>query len=277
MGWELWGEWAARVYLAAAGCCLGVGVLYFLGPRGRGRRWAACAGAGLAVTVGVCTLDALAQHRTRQARMAAAAATPATFPGPSPRGMGAGKTTVGQTAPDFTLRDARSGRQVRLSVARRGRPAVLVFGSFGCDVFCGQLERLRRLHHAFQDRVEFFFVQVRNAPHPLPDRLADAFRRAGVEPASGGDRREQARLGAAVMGIPFPCLVDTPAAEVESLYDAWPERLVIVGADGRVALDAGLGLATGGPVFGNGWNFAAIEDCLRAEGSKPGVGLHPPG
>src|SRR5262245_33273156 len=40
-------------------------------------------------------------------------------------------------APDFTLPDLRTGRPVTLS-AFRGRPTVLIFGSFTCTLFCNQ-------------------------------------------------------------------------------------------------------------------------------------------
>lgn len=45
---------------------------------------------------------------------------------------------VGSEAPDFTLMDA-AGRSVSLSSFRGKRPVVLVFGSFGCNLFCDAL------------------------------------------------------------------------------------------------------------------------------------------
>jgi hypothetical protein len=42
----------------------------------------------------------------------------------------AGKLQVGQTAPDFSLKAANAGPEVRLSSFRGKRPVVLVFGSY---------------------------------------------------------------------------------------------------------------------------------------------------
>jgi hypothetical protein len=152
----------------------------------------------------------------------------------------------GTPAPDFTLADIRTGGPVRLA-SLRGRPVVLVFGSFGCDVLCSQLGRLRELYREYGRRVQFLFVYVTEAPHEggLPDARGDRARRAALVRAAWEGR-----------GLPFPCLLDGPDCEAEEAYRAWPLRLVLVGADGRVLADLGRGLPAG-------WDLRQARDKLK--------------
>jgi hypothetical protein len=69
------------------------------------------------------------------------------------------------------------------------------------------------------------------------------------------------------MDIPFPCLLDTEEGKVERLYDASPERLLVVTPDGRIGLDAGKGLWREGG--GVGWDYSSIERYLREWGRRP--------
>ena len=55
-------------------------------------------------------------------------------------------------------------------------------------------------------------------------------------------------------------LLDGEDERVEKLYDAWPRRLVIVDANGRVAFDAGHGIK-------KPWDVREIERQLRAGGA----------
>jgi hypothetical protein len=124
------------------------------------------------------------------------------------------------------------------------------------------LGRLRQLCEQYKRRVAFLFVQIDDAPHEQPSRLLDAYRKAGLERATEHNRTGRLCLAAEVMELPFPCLLDTPDARTETLYQAWPERLLIVDTNGRIALDCGRGLASG-------WNFREAENCLdRLIGSR---------
>ena len=113
--------------------------------------------------------------------------------------------------------------------------------------------RVKRLHAAYSGRAAFLFVAIRDAGHPGPEmrRLADG--------ADAGQRRRYVLEGLAVYGLPFPALLDEDGA-VERAYEAFPQRAVVVGADGLVAYDGGWGEA-GGP---SDWDFAELEVRLRA-------------
>jgi hypothetical protein len=170
------------------------------------------------------------------------------------------KLPEGAMAPDFLLHSLAGGREVRLSSFRGRKPVVLIFGSFGCDLFCADLDGLTRLYHAYKDRMEFCFVYVTDAPHPsvlAPERVT---RNPRAEPAA--QRLARIRLGLESMNVPFTCLAPPPGSEVEVAYHGFPRRLLLVSVDGRIVHDAGRGLV-------QPWNLAAFERLLQ---SLPAVG-----
>jgi hypothetical protein len=159
----------------------------------------------------------------------------------------------GTAAPDFELPDVRDGRVVRLS-GLRGRPVVLVFGSFGCNLLCDQAAELARLHSRCKDRAQFLFVYVVEAPHDNPDLPPPWGGGVAADPEEA--QKERIRKGFAHYGLTMPCLEDSKKEAVEA-YGAWPRRLVLVDASGRIACDAGPGL------MGNaGWDLDAFGKML---------------
>jgi hypothetical protein len=129
----------------------------------------------------------------------------------------------GDPAPNFTLVDVRSGERVRLS-DYRGRPVVLVFGSFRCEVLRAQLGRLIELHTAYAGRVAFLFTVIRNAGPP----------EEGLE------------------SVPLTTLIDEHGG-AERSYNAFPRRLLIVDAAGRIAFDGARGA-----IGSNDWDLQAV-------------------
>jgi Iodothyronine deiodinase len=152
---------------------------------------------------------------------------------------------VGSLPPDFTLKNAIDQRTVQLGDYRGKKAVVLVFGSFGCDIFCHQLARLNKLHQTFKNRAEFLFVYVKEASHlvsPLPKGPPE-------EPLA-----ERISRGLRHFHIAFPCLLGTKT--IEALYTPFPERLLIIDRTGRIALDAGLGVP-------GGWDLERVESWLK--------------
>jgi hypothetical protein len=143
----------------------------------------------------------------------------------------------GVAAPEFTLPAIRSRDQITLS-RYRGRPVVLVFGSLSCELFCKRAPDLQRLCAAHKDRAEFLFVSVTEAGHRIPglEFVLGKAEPEGVDPLEG----RRARLAKALdrLGLSMPGAVDAGAA-AEGAYDAFPTRLVVVDAGGRIALDLG--------------------------------------
>jgi hypothetical protein len=160
---------------------------------------------------------------------------------------------AGEAAPPLRAVDFRTGAAVRLE-DYRGRPTVLVFGSFGCDVFCHQLDAVVRLHDAYQGRAAFVLVYVTEAPHALPELGALAVGGPTTGPAEAV-RRQRIAKGLEVFHVPFPCALDEDG-QTELAYRAFPQRLVLLGADGRVVYDTGGGTGQ--------WNLGEVRGKLRA-------------
>ena len=55
------------------------------------------------------------------------------------------------------------------------------------------------------------------------------------QPTSLDDRQDVARQCTMSMAITMPCVVDTMDNQVDQAYAAWPERIYIVGTDGKIA------------------------------------------
>jgi hypothetical protein len=156
------------------------------------------------------------------------------------------KLAPGTPAPDFSLRALADQRSVRLSDYRGKKPVVLVFGSFGCDVFCSQLARLAKLYDRYKDRAQFLLIYVAEGPHadPLPPPQ-------GPEDVLGRIRR-----GLRHFKVPFTCLVDEPDSSVQDAYSVLTQGLIIVDQNGLIVLDSGAGLPSG-------WNLDKAESLLQ--------------
>ena len=89
----------------------------------------------------------------------------------------------------------------------------------------------------YKGKVEFLLVYIREA-HPTDGRPAAANERDGIRMAAArdyGQKEEYATSCVRNLGIRFPAVVDGMDAKVEMDYMGWPDRLYLVGKDGRVA------------------------------------------
>ena len=103
----------------------------------------------------------------------------------------------------------------------------------------------------------FLLVSVRDAGHADP---ASPLAGQGLGPdATAEERLGLLREGLEVYNPPFPALFDADG-EVERAYDAFPKRLVVVGADARIVFDGGRG--RGGNL--GEWDLAEVEEHVRA-------------
>jgi hypothetical protein len=142
-------------------------------------------------------------------------------------------------APDFRLPALDEDRTVRLSDFRGHKPVVLIFGSFGWDVFCSRVVHVRRLHEKYRDRAQFLLVYVSEAGHELPSELRPFAEPPGASEGSRLRLLPRVRAGQKHFDLRFPCLVDNEQNEVETLYRAYPSRLILVSSAGRIVLDSG--------------------------------------
>lgn len=96
---------------------------------------------------------------------------------------------------------------------------------------------LNALYERYGERVAFFAVYIREA-HPEDGWVVTSNRRAGIElfdPATGEERGAVARSCAVGLRLELPVLVDGMDDAVASAYGGWPDRLYLIGRDGRVA------------------------------------------
>ena len=96
---------------------------------------------------------------------------------------------------------------------------------------------LNRLFQKYRDRAAFYIIYIQEA-HPVdawqvPTNVKDNVLVAS--PVTAEDRRFVADKCVRDLGIEFPALVDGPDNSVERAYTGWPDRLYVIGADGRVA------------------------------------------
>ncbi len=141
---------------------------------------------------------------------------------------------LGEPAPDFSLPRVADGSLLRLADLRAHKPVVLILSSFTCNVFCGQMAALEKLHYQYCDRAEFLLVVVREAKHPIPGL---EFLLLDQNPSMDVRRGLVARA-LAIKKLTIPAVLDTKNAQVENAYSGWPLRLVVVGTTGLFELDA---------------------------------------
>jgi hypothetical protein len=104
----------------------------------------------------------------------------------------------------------------------------------------GELEKLYDRH---RDEVAFFIVYIREA-HPEDGWvLADNRREeiALVDPTSLEERAAAADACVLRLETRIPVLLDDVDDEAALAYGGWPDRLYLIGRDGRVAFQGGRG------------------------------------
>jgi hypothetical protein len=104
----------------------------------------------------------------------------------------------------------------------------------------GELEELHDRHGA---DVAFFIVYIREA-HPEDGWVLEDNREEGialVDPVSLSERAAAADACAVRLQTRIPTLLDDVDDAVASAYGGWPDRLYLIGRDGRVAFQGGRG------------------------------------
>jgi hypothetical protein len=105
------------------------------------------------------------------------------------------------------------------------------------------LGELEQLHERHGEAVAFFIVYIREA-HPedgwvLEDNREDGI--ALVDPFSLDERAEAADACALRLQTRIPILLDDIDDAVASAYGGWPDRLYLIGRDGKIAFQGGRG------------------------------------
>lgn len=99
------------------------------------------------------------------------------------------------------------------------------------------------MYEQFKDDADFLTVYIREA-HPEDEWQMDSNITDDVcymQPRTLADRITIANDFAQRFGYPIPLAVDTMANTANQLYAGWPERLYLIGTDGRIAYKGGMG------------------------------------
>jgi hypothetical protein len=99
------------------------------------------------------------------------------------------------------------------------------------------------MYEKHRDRVAFFVVYIKEA-HPedgwvvIHNRDEDV---ALMDPTTVAERVAAASVCVVRAALQIPVLVDHMDNSVASAYGGWPDRLYLIGRDGRVAFQGGPG------------------------------------
>ena len=121
------------------------------------------------------------------------------------------------------------------------------------------MDALEELERRYGREVAFFVVYIKEA-HPEDGWVLERNRGAGVritDPTTDDERVEVAQTCALRLRLRLPVLVDGLDNAVASAYGGWPDRLYLIGRDGRVAFQGGVG-----PF---GFKPPELEEAIRAE------------
>lgn len=95
---------------------------------------------------------------------------------------------------------------------------------------------MNKLSAQYKDKVDFYAVYILEA-HPTDVWEMQSNVRDNVLFRSPRDEEERASVaGTCVrrLGIKFPAVVDSFDNQVENAYTGWPDRLYLIGSNGRV-------------------------------------------
>jgi Iodothyronine deiodinase len=99
------------------------------------------------------------------------------------------------------------------------------------------LGALEKLYDRHGDDVAFFIVYIREA-HPEDGWVLEANRDEGIalhDPVSLEERAAAADACALWLSTRIPILLDDVDDAIASAYGGWPDRLALIGRDGRIA------------------------------------------
>ena len=99
------------------------------------------------------------------------------------------------------------------------------------------------MYEQFKDRADFLTIYIREA-HPEDEWQMESNLTEEVcylQPRSQEDRVRIASDFARRFHYPIPLAIDTMADTANRVYAGWPERLFIIGEDGRILYQGGMG------------------------------------
>ena len=105
------------------------------------------------------------------------------------------------------------------------------------------MAQIEELQNKYSDVANFVIVYIKEA-HPDDEWQVDSNEDGGIiytQPTSTEERRELARAFVDQMDVETETLLDDIDNTAMACYAAWPERLYIIGTDGRIIYKGGMG------------------------------------
>jgi type I thyroxine 5'-deiodinase len=113
------------------------------------------------------------------------------------------------------------------------------------------------LYSQYGDRASFYVVYIQEA-HPVDLWQLSSNERDGVlftSPTTDAERAETAEVCVVKLAVKLPALLDGIDNRVERAYTGWPDRLYLIGTDGRIRYKS-----AAGPF---GFSTTALEAALQ--------------
>jgi hypothetical protein len=103
--------------------------------------------------------------------------------------------------------------------------------------------RLDELAKSYGDKAKFFGVYIREAHAEGEDQVPRNLDEGVVfeQPETADERADVAAACMLRYNFSFPMLLDNMENEAEDKYQSWPDRLYIIGNDGKIAYQGGMG------------------------------------
>ena len=95
---------------------------------------------------------------------------------------------------------------------------------------------IEKLHSSYKDKAHIYVVYIREAHPDMPRNKFNI-----PQPKTLEERQKVAREFAEALKLSLPIFVDSMEDEVGKAYSAWPDRLYVIDAEGKIALKGGVG------------------------------------
>jgi len=102
---------------------------------------------------------------------------------------------------------------------------------------------LHRIYDTYKDRANFLTVYISEA-HPDDEWQMDSNRKDAMvykQPKSDDERKAMAKILVDRLKYKIPVALDPIDGRAEKVFAAWPERIYVIGRDGRVIFKGGMG------------------------------------
>jgi hypothetical protein len=102
-----------------------------------------------------------------------------------------------------------------------------------------QVGSLEKLYQTYKGRVDFLLVYIREA-HPgsilsVPDGMGGTRLEVLAQTSTIDERLQALRRLIKLRNLTMPAVIDDEESTVKRAYASWPDRLYVIGGDGKVA------------------------------------------